>query len=154
MDLNLQSIWESAETFGYETRKNHKDGLEAWTSTKNSYPDNEKIKVSQQIKELIKKYYFAKETDEDHQNVSFADESFDAPLVNTNNGATNELDHFFIQHFRIPTKEGFSLSQRKFAQIAYNAGQFRAEREQNNYPDYVIKFYDSHKIGDYMTYLE
>ena len=64
-----------------------------------------------------------------------------------------ETDHFFIQHFRIPRLNN-PLTVVKILQIAYNAGQFQAEREKGTYPIAVTEFYDKYKFGELATYVD
>ena len=38
-------------------------------------------------------------------------------------------------------------------QIAYNAGQFKAEKEQNSYPQEILDYYNSNNMSSSVSYL-
>ena len=66
---------------------------------------------------------------------------------------TIESQHFLAQHFRLPILCDFTLPIVKLAQIAYNAGQFKAERDNGVYNKEVLDFYDRHQLDSISTYV-
>lgn len=150
--MTLREIWNNVKNIGYNVRINNLNGLEKWQQLKNTYnrcvlSDGKKMEVSDTIKQLISNHYVTNSEDTYQANSKFFIET--VILINS-----IEIDHFFVQHFRIPVLSDFELSVLKFAQIAYNAGQYDAAREQNMYNDITNTFYDVNKLGSPETYVD
>ena len=105
--------------------------------------------ISPKIKEIIDRAYRANHRDVDHTEVTFTDPVRGLFVVLSN---TVESEHFFIQHFRIPAMENYVLSEKKYAQIAYNAGQFLADRENGKYSQEIMDYYDLLCLGEWQTF--
>lgn len=128
-------------------RSNGLNKLVEWRKIKWLYRTEVLVHVSNTVAELINKHYKIGMDVIDHADSVVNIESFDV----TN---SIESEHFFVQHFRIPILEGMSLSECKIAQIAYNAGQFKAEREKGTYLQQVLDFYYHNKLGDFLTFVK
>ena len=62
-----------------------------------------------------------------------------------------EVEHFFLQHFRIPHLNKASLV--KLMQIAYNAGQLEAERNSKHYPHDAKKYSADQQLILFSSYV-
>ena len=151
--MNLEELWLDTIKIGNEVRKKKWDGQKEWQPLKEKYGNyyfkkpNDKIKIKDSFKNIKDKTkYKVKKKDKEHQKVKL--------VVNGSElDNTKEIHHFFIQHFRIPIMGDFELPIIKILQIAYNAGQFEAERENNTYSDEVTNFYDENALGRLDTYV-
>ncbi len=144
----LQELWTDTFCIGYNVRKNRDDGLQSWQPLKEKYSryqlDDDKL-IS--IKDLPAVTYIVDSEDHDNNNVTMT-------INGTTLQNTNEVHHFFIQHFRIPRMGNNKLSILKVLQIAYNAGQFACERGKRTYKDDLIAFYVTNKLGDITAYVD
>ena len=66
---------------------------------------------------------------------------------------SKSVDHFIIQHLRIPTMLNYKLPLIKILQLAYNAGHVKSEFEKGTYHKDIAKFYHEHKLSEISTYL-
>ena len=161
MDQTLQELWNKTMDYGYEVRKSKKDGLESWQPLKKEYANyfikgyDEGIPVNESFNKIMKKIKYQIGSDEkEHTDV----------MVSIGKETVDNLDknHFFVQHFRIPVLEKNKLpvleknklSVVKVLQIAYNAGQYKAEAEKKNYPTTILEFYDENKLNDIETFID
>jgi len=155
MKQTLQELWNKTMDYGYEVRKSKKDGLESWQPLKKEYANyfikgyDEGIPVNESFikSQIMKKIKYQIGLDEkEHTDV----------MVSIGKETVDNLDknHFFVQHFRIPVLEKNKLSVVKVLQIAYNAGQYKAEAEKKNYPTAILEFYDENKLNDIKTFID
>lgn len=148
--MQPEELWINYENIGYISRNTGQDGLKTWKQLKDTVSDSLLGgQISDELVKIINRGYMIGHDDVDHRDVTFTDKSnsLDSMLHNV-----EEIDHFFIQHLRIPILANLKLTRRKFAQIAYNAGQFRAEKEKNTYNQDVVTYYDKNNLGNYQTY--
>ena len=138
---------------GYDTRQKRANGLVGWQTYKAQFEKTviagfeTGIPVKQAILDLFRQVYQADIDDKDHAKAKMIIGSVE--MTNT-----IESNHFFIQHARIPLMAGNKISVLKLLQIAYNAGQFAAERESENvYDATILEFYDSSKLAQLATYV-
>lgn len=147
--MNIKELWFITLSYGYFVRKYNKSGLEQWQAVKQYLSDAvfrdspQGLSINPKIKTIICNHYKLNQDKIDHNDVEFV-------IDNVTMKNSIELHHFFIQHFRIPALNE-NLSVLKFAQIAYNAGQFLASIEQ--YDDQVKAFYELHRLHDVHTFV-
>jgi len=163
----LREIWNNVKSIGYNVRISNKNGLNEWQPLKYKYsiymlPEGKKMEVNNVIRQLARSRYIV-----DIANIANIADSNNVQVNSNVNSKVNskfvidsitldntiDFHHFFIQHFRIPIMNDFKLSILKFAQIAYNAGQYEAAKQQNLYDTIVNMFYIDHKLGDPETYV-
>jgi hypothetical protein len=148
MDTDISNLWRKIMDYGYDVNKKNQNGLQMWQPMKEIYNNTTYLgKVENPL--------FLNVVNENILMGSDVTELTDVKIVI--NGITldntMEGDHFFIQHFRIPIVSKFNLTLLKLLQIAYNAGQFKAQREKNYYNEKIISFYDANKLDKLETYL-
>lgn len=145
----VDKLWNDTQKIGYNIRKNGMDGLKGWQPLKERYSkiNIEKFAVNDDIKNISNKCYKIGTDKKDH-----SDSKFICNSINMDN--TIEKEHFFIQHFRIPSLENNKLSFLKLMQIAYNAGQFEAVSEANGYPFEVVNFYSRNNLERIETFID
>lgn len=160
--MSLSDLWNEIKTKGYSVRKNNLNGLSEWQPLKDIFMkmklDIGKIPVSNEYRELMYGYIIGADI-ENHTDSKFAIiDNIDKILSAVQLNNTIESHHFFIQHFRIPFLEDYQLSVVKLLQIAYNAGQFKAESEKNDdymiYPREFIQFYEMHNLGEIESFID
>lgn len=96
------------------------------------------IKIDDNIKYISKSFYNPGGKEDE-------DSTFNYDGITLHN--KKEINHFFIQHFRIPKLMNYEVSVLKLLQIAYNAGQFKAEREnKKSYSKKILNFYDKYNL--------
>lgn len=149
--MDVENLWNHVLNHGYTVRKNGLNGLEEWQPLKNLYSTYEigttkNVPINEKIKGLVQKVNYACQ-DKDHNDVTI--EICDIKLTNS-----KETDHFIIQHLRIPTMLDFTLPLVKILQIAYNAGQVKAEIEKDTYHQKIVKFYEENKLSDLTTFVK
>lgn len=150
--VSLQEVWTSVEKIGYQTRISKSNGLEAWRQIKNDFSTNPIIgKTVSKILQTINEQCYHNQ-DSEHELVTFTFLNNHQQTITLDNSIDSE--HFFIQHFRIPIMLKYQLTYQKFAQIAYNAGQFRASRDMNCYSSDICLFYDKYQLNKYEIYVE
>ena len=148
--MQPEQLWTYFENVGYNTRKGGEDGLRVWKEIRGTLSDAPiGGQISPTILGIILRAYNVKEDDTEHEEVQFCDPDGELGEILSN---TKEVEHFFIQHFRIPVMAKYELTRRKFAQIAYNAGQFRAEQEKSTYGKAVEEYYIKNNLGKWDSY--
>lgn len=148
--MKLQNLWENTMNEGYDIRIRNLNGLERWQIFKKEYTnyhlESGPVELKPSFIELCKTMNYI----EDPNN-----EKDDTITLNGRKLKNQGDNHFFVQIFRIPTKENFKLSVLKFMQIAYNIGQVKAliKLDGRLIDDDVINFYDEHRLGHIETYI-
>ncbi len=148
----IRDIWNEVKLIGYNVRIRDLNGLTEWQPLKVKYSvyvlaDGKKLKVSNKICQLVSQYYMVDMKDDDH--VDSKIKINETILINS-----KDVDHFIIQHFRIPKMSDYNLSILKFAQIAYNAGQYEASKQQGVYDQIINDFYTENNLGLPETFLD
>ena len=144
----MQEVWRIAKAEGYRTRKNHEDGQKNWQPLKAQYAKDETIlTLNPKIFEVIKRDLRIGADEVDYTDCEIATQ-----LITLENVV--ESAHFIVQHLRIPMmcKNG-QIPMVKFAQIAYNAGQYEAEKEMNGYLQMANEYYDMMELADPKTFV-
>jgi len=139
MNSLIYKLWENTINYGYNTRKNKKDGLERWNYYKKLIPDC-KIVWKDTTKNIYK---------------NLQDLGVNADDNETLSGMTHEKwerHHYLIQHGRI-IHNNPSGSLVRLLQIAYNIGQFRVELEKEIYPIEQLQYYILHELNKVTTYI-
>ena len=139
MDL-IKELWNGITEYGYRTRQGKLDGLERWNNIKKTIP-NIKIEWTNKSKKIF-----------DDLKTFGVDSSENAEEAGLEK---NEWDrnHFLIQHGRIIKNNPEGNLIRLF-QIAYNAGQFRAENEKTQYSPDIRDYYVRNELNKLETYLD
>ena len=140
MDSIIYDLWEEFTNFGYLIRKSDKDGIAGWRSIMVLIP---KLNVTWIEKS---KSYFDKLVELGVSGV----ETSDAAILSTPEWGRN---HYLIQHGRI-VKNNPEGDMKRLLQIAYNAGQFKAELEKNAYPVEQLKYYLVNDLNKVTSYIE
>jgi len=151
----LKKLWKETLDYGYNVRRNNLDGLKSWQDVKSKYSNmyidgyEKGISMKEYFSFIAKDKYIPGSDKEEHTKSKFKIGSDE--LDNT-----VESHHFYIQHFRIPELEKYKLSVLKLLQIAYNAGQFKAESEKNNlsYKKDFVEFYKTNKLDKIDTFID
>ena len=140
-NITIEKLWSDFEKYGFEVRSKSKLGNDAWQVVKKNFSDcafsewNEpSVSYYQTMKGL---HLYGDTIDKDGNEVNDNDDH-----------SIWEPHHFMIQHGRIVNNNKPSLM--RLAQIAYNAGQLRAERSKNGdeaYSTEQIAYYDNPKTG-------
>ena len=146
--LQLKELWPVFLAIGYQVRVHNLGGQQAWGHCKvwigekcEGFPPVEV--TSPTLKRLMEEHYHPAG---DEEILS----TFTLGGLTLNNQV--EIEHFFIQHFRLVHQQHYKLSAMKLLQIAFNAGQFKAEYERGEYNEHLVKFYNENKLGEYETY--
>ena len=139
MSLSSILLWEAVKEYGYNVRKENLDGLEAWNKLKVLLaPCSVSFNWNQDCmtfyNHLISVGVMENYIEENMTKVQW------------------EQDHFLLQHGRIPFKNANSADLSRLFQVAYNAGQFRAEVEKGSYRDTLVEYYESNRLGKIDTY--
>lgn len=162
-NINIKELWENVKNYAYNVRKicitlnNDKLGQDMWKPLKEnlsnyvffiSGKEEEKITVKPAIYDLFD-YKFDKD-DEDHNNSKATLNKSDIVLDNT-----VPIEHFLVQQLRISKMNNEKLIVVKFMQLAYNIGQFMAQREvKGSYDENLLKIYSEEELDDITSYLE
>ena len=139
MNTLIYELWDITIQYGYDTRKNKKDGLERWNYYKKLIPDC-KIEWKDTTKTIYKNLQDLGVNSDDNETIS---------------GMTHEKwerHHYLIQHGRI-IHNNPSGSLVRLLQIAYNVGQFRVELEKEIYPVDQLRYYILHELNKVSTYI-
>lgn len=146
----LGELWDQMVNHGYYVRIHDKNGLEEWQPYKKLYSNYyleglDGIDIDNHVKYLCGEFY-KPHGKEDEESIF---EYGDLKLKNT-----IDYNHFFVQHCRIPKLMDYKVSVLKFLQIAYNAGQFSAERKLNkdSYDQKILDFYDQNSWNNIDTF--
>jgi len=139
MDPIIYDLWEAYLNYGYLIRKNDQDGLAAWNKLKDSFPSFDLVWIEKSNLYLQQLIELGVSNEENPEKAGMTVLEW-------------ERNHFLIQHGRIinQNKEG---SIRRLLQIAYNAGQFRAELEKNIYPCEQLKYYIVNDLSKVTSYI-
>jgi hypothetical protein len=135
----LGELWDQMVKHGYDVKSKDKDGLAEWQPYKKLYGtyflDNiDGIDIDNHIRYLCGKYYKPGGKDDEESVFEYDDLKLENVV---------DINHFFVQHCRIPKLMDYKVSVLKLLQIAYNAGQFKAEREnKDSYDQKILDFYD------------
>jgi hypothetical protein len=139
--LALKEEWQQMIQYGYNIRKNNLNGLDEWQPIKKKLEKrNGNIPLKTFIRDTFSQSY------EDNPDVKMT-------VGQTVLNFSVESEHFFIQHVRIILMSGVEISILKLLQIAYNAGQFKAMRENNMYNQEVLECYDRNNLDQIETYV-
>jgi len=139
MNPIIYELWEISINYGYNTRINKKDGFENWNLFKKILPD-----CKLEWKDTTNTIY----TDLIALDVNADDDEKKSGFSH----AEWERHHYLIQHGRI-IHNNPSGSLIRLLQIAYNAGQFKAELEKRIYPAKQLQYYISHELNRVTTYI-
>ena len=148
--MECKNLWQTVFSKGYETRKSGIDGQKAWQALKNEYEESAAQYDCRgtRIEKLCQEIGYNKcEDDTDHKKVTIR-------IAGAQLSNRTEIEHFIIQHFRIPLMQNYQLSLSKLLQIAYNAGQARVEFDNESYSSDVKCFYESNMLDDIETYVK
>lgn len=157
--IQIKDLWDNIVNYAYDVRKISiklnidKLGLEMWQPLKNNLSNyvfyNNGIVEKLEVKPLIYNFFNYNEGDSPEHEKSTA-KLDDITLDNT-----IPADHFLVQQLRISKMNNDKLNVVKLMQIAYNIGQFTAERELNNsYDEKVLELYDQEELKNLESYLE
>ena len=140
MDSIIYDLWEEFTNVGYMIRKSDKDGNAGWESIKVLIPT-----LSVVWSEKSKTYF--------DKLVELGVNGAETPEVATLSKSEWERHHYLIQHGRIIKRNPEGNLQR-LLQIAYNAGQFKAELEKDAYPIDQLKYYLVNDLNKVTSYIE
>jgi len=129
----IKQIWLDAQRFGQHTRSSKTSGLMAWRTYKEKFVNESRtIKIYQMALDLAKFYknYF----EDENERVLL---TIDDNLVLDSN---IETEHFITQLVRIHEHSLPRMTVQKFAQMAYNYGQFLASKDNGAYSQEVLMF--------------
>ena len=149
----ITDLWKEVINYGYQVRCQGLNGEKAWSEYKEKIKDSNDYFLTEKIFELIKKVNFSYTDDhKEQQNSSIL--IYDEIYLNEFAGKINEVNHFILQHFRIPNMaENKKISTVKLLQLAYNIGQAKCEFEKKTYSDRLAKFYQENKLDEITTYI-
>jgi len=137
--LDIKQLFATLISYGFLVKKNKCDGQKSWQKYKSLYESNKTIYHQKTILEIAKLIeYNVDENDKQHDNVT----------ININGKKLSnkiEIEHFFIQLFRISKMNPNGLPLVKLLQIAYNIGQLNAVIELELFDRDIVQFYKSHQ---------
>jgi hypothetical protein len=142
----VENLWNSTMDYGYNVRSKRIDGLKAWNKIKSILEKYNTI--IEWSKESIARY------DDLTQKVFKIIDEENSEEWDNEKKKKWELEHFFLQHARIihNNQEPPNSNLTRLMQIAYNAGQFNAERDNKSYPDEILNYYDKNNLSSYISY--
>lgn len=141
----VEKLWQKIYEYGLFVRKNDMDGLDAWNKIKVILQKYNKDcewlpEATNRYSEMKAKFNIV---DEDNDSSWSADKK-----------QLWEETHFFFQHSRIPYNSRTSgANLLRLMQIAYNAGQYEAEKEKNSYDKEKINYYVNNHLESYISYV-
>lgn len=142
MELSqVNRLWQIIIDYGKNIRLKAKDGLNSWNIIKThletiSIDINWKDTILNNYDDMIKMGV----CEMDDHNISYI---------------KRELDHFILQHGRIPYRNKLSGSLVRLFQIAYNCGQFKGAIEGGyNYPIKWFEYYIDNKLDTPQSYCD
>jgi len=152
-DQPSETCWNLTSLTGNAVRSVGLDGLASWNPFKKILEERpETFELSSSIIELVSKHYNANQEDLQHSNSVLAIGEI-VLTHNDKNDSNKEQHHFLIQHFRLVAMcANNTITITKLMQLAYNAGQFKAQR--HIYDKSILEFYDANKLGDFGTYVK
>lgn len=149
----LASEWKKVINIGKRVRSQKLNGLDEWQKLKKIYNN---YRIDKDI--IIKKSFFEFIGTLDYKQVhSDTDENEHLENAEIKIGSitveykSSDIDHFFIQHFRIPMTTAQPMKLTKLMQIAYNIGQMSAEFQ--NYDVSIQAFYKKNKLNSILSYV-
>ena|SRR3989304_6311977 len=153
--VDITKLWDYTFGYGYMTRLTGANGLNSWQPLKETFiaysfnKNDDKLKtlpINQSFIDLVNELTYINDDEEDLPTLGV--EIDDTTMHND-----IELEHFFVQHFRIVKLLKTEISVLKLMQISYNAGQFAAEEDKHSYPLAISNFYDLNGLGQLKTYI-
>ena len=139
MNSNIFLLWDMVTKYGYNIRKNSKDGLKGWEALKSIIPI-----LSIEWSDKSKTFY----KDLGDIGVDLSESSEEAKMTKEQ----WERHHYLLQHGRI-IKKNPDGDLRRLMQIAYNAGQFKCELEKETYNLEQIRYYIINDLNKVTTYI-
>lgn len=147
----IDQLWEITMKYGFNVRNNNLNGLEYWNKLKNILVQYN-IEL-EWIPEAISRYNYMI----DEFNIKDIEMNDELKDIMSKDIDTKKLlweqTHFFLQHSRIPKNNEKSCNLIRLMQIAYNAGQFYAERKKNAYSQKITNWYDLSHLRTYISYV-
>jgi len=141
MSEKLHKLFSEVKQYGKYTRSNKLDGLTQWNKLKGIFQESRnKVKWNPDVKRIFV------EMRSDLKLQECMDEVKDKDIW--------EKHHFYLQHARVPTLNYNDASLNRLMQIAYNAGQFEAMRDDEFYDDEKKRYYANNKLGNIETYMD
>jgi hypothetical protein len=140
MDSKIYDLWEEVILFGYNIRKNTKDGKAGWDAIKVLIPDMGVSWLENSKTFYDKLVALEVNTSETSEEAGMSHEEW-------------ERNHFLIQHGRIINKNPDG-SLVRLLQIAYNIGQFKRELELTKYTDDQMRFYIVNELNKVTSYIK
>ena len=142
----LRKLWYDIREQAKVIRLHEMDGLMEWQKMKPSLLLHKGIIDVRKFKHIFDLIvYYVDPDDTNHENVKMIVD--DVELDNT-----IETHHFFIKLFRITLLCDYNLPIVKFAQIAYNLGQFEAMCDIGAYDEKLLSFFDRHNLSVMNSY--
>ena len=139
----VHELYDAFINYGYNVRKTNKSGYDAWIAIKKDIPE-----------EIISWKTSAKGVIYNQLNVKFNIPDV-KPTKNLDcKGQLRwERNYFLLQHGRV-IKNYPTASLTKLFQIAYNAGQFKAENEMDPYPQAHLQYYINADLSKVTSFVE
>jgi hypothetical protein len=139
----VERLWDKIFEYGFFVRTNRIDGLSAWNNIKSILQKYNKN--CEWLPEAIERY------DEMKSKFDIIDNEKESSWSDEEKREWEET-HFFFQHSRIPNGTP-NANLLKLMQIAYNAGQFAAEKNNNSYSKKKLDYYEKHNLNSYLSYI-
>jgi len=149
----MDQCWTLTKETGCIVRNIGLDGKASWGVFKNELEQiNRPSMLTSSIQAMLPKHYKVEDNDLDHNNCIFTIGTLTMKHFDKND-EMKEQHHFLIQHFRlIAMCTDNIIPFNRLMQLAYNAGQFEADRKK--YDPQIVAFYDANKLGDIETYVK
>jgi hypothetical protein len=142
--MNLvELLWNSIIEYGFNVRKSGIDGLAAWNKLKDVIKE---YKINCEWLQIAIDRYT-------HMTESFGIKDNNKEDLPKDKHAEWEVTHFFFQHTRIPHHNDKDCNFVRFMQIAYNAGQLKAEDKSKYYKKEWREFYEHENLSSHISYL-
>lgn len=141
----IEELFEKIIGWGYNTRSKKLDGLKRWNIMKDILSQS-KVKGSwnQKVKEYFVEMRSTLKIQECKDEFKGTPEDIQREW---------EKHHFYLQHARIPTLNFSEPTLVRLMQIAYNAGQLRAEWNNDFYNKDMRDFYGTNRLDNIHTYM-
>lgn len=142
----IEDLFEKIIRWGYDTRSKKFDGLKRWNVMKDILSES-KVKGSwnPKVKEFFVEMRSTLKIQECKDEFKGSNEDIQREW---------EKHHFYLQHARIPTLNFSEPTLVRLMQIAYNAGQLRAEWNNDFYNKEKRDFYESNHLDNIHTYMD
>lgn len=153
-DRPIDKCWDLTKETGYIVRSIKLNGKTAWGPFKEMLEQIKKLlMLTQNMRQLLSKHYKVEKDDIEHNNCILTIGTISIKHFDKKNDKIWKSHHFLIQHFRIIAMcADNTITINKLLQLAYNAGQFNADRKK--YDEKIVTFYDANKLGDIETYIK